>query len=239
VNESTRNLVFLLVAAAALVVAGVTLPLGTYALELVDFIRGAGWLGVAVFVGAYVVATVLLLPGSVLTLAAGFVYGVGQGVAVVWVASVLGATAAFITGRFFARGWVESKFDRGRKFKAVDRAVGQNGFKIVFLLRLSPVFPFALLNYMLGLTGVKLRDFVLASATGMLPGTLLYVYFGSTVQTAAKLTSSSTTSSGPWGQVFFWGGLVATAIVTVVVTRVARRALADELADAAPDSGDS
>ena len=117
--------------------------------------------------------------------------------------------------------------------------MGQNGFKIVFLLRLSPVFPFALLNYMLGLTGVKLRDYVLASATGMLPGTLLYVYFGSTVQTAAKLTSSSTTASGPWGQVFFWGGLVATAIVTVVVTRVARRALADELGEAAPALADS
>ena len=230
-TRPSRNLVFLLAAAGALVGAGLTLPIGSYALALVDYVRSAGAVGVAVFVVAYAVATVLLLPGSVLTLAAGFVYGVAGGVAVVWVSAVLGASLAFLNGRFLARDWVQSRIERGERFSAIDQAVGRNGLKIVFLLRLSPVFPFTFLNYALGLTRVRFRDYVAASATGMLPGTLLYVYLGSTAKTAAALTSGAAVTGGPLTQVFFLAGLAATALVTVYVTRVARRALRASLSE--------
>jgi uncharacterized membrane protein YdjX (TVP38/TMEM64 family) len=107
----------------------------------------------------------------------------------------------------------------------VDAAVAGQGFKVVLLLRLSPLFPFNLLNYALGLTRVRPRDYMLASLLGMLPGTVLYVYLGSLVTSVAQLTRGQRPEAGLSGQLLFWGGLAATVLVTVYVTRLARRAL--------------
>ena len=112
--------------------------------------------------------------------------------------------------------------------------MGTSGFKIVVLLRLSPVLPFSALNYALGLTRVSLRDYVLGSWIGMLPGTVLYVYLGSLVTSASELAGGGRPDAGPWGRVLYWGGLAATLIVTVVVTRVAKRALASALSRSTP-----
>jgi len=214
-----------------LFVAAFFLPIGESLLSVVDYVRGAGALGFILYLAIYVVATILLVPGSLLTLGAGFVYGLAGGMALVFPASMLGATLAFVLGRYFARDWVSGRVDNSKLFRAVDDVTGRNGFKIVFLLRLSPLVPFALLNYTLGLTKVRLRDYVLASATGMLPGTLLYVYLGSLITNAAQLTDrGALPDSGVAGQVAFWGGLVATVGVTVFVTRLAKRALAQQLA---------
>ena len=105
--------------------------------------------------------------------------------------ATLGSTATFLLGRTLARDWAAAKFKSNAKFDSIDRAVATNGFKIVLLTRLSPIFPYNLLGYMYGLTGVRLRDYVLASWIGMLPGTLLYVYLGSAAKNLADVAGGS------------------------------------------------
>ncbi len=214
-----------IIVAAVLVPALLLLPINRWALLLVEWIRGAGALGVLVYTLAYVLATLLLLPGSILTAGAGFAYGLVWGTLVVSPVSVLAATLAFVLGRTLARNWVSRRMEQHPRFAAINEAIGEGGFKIVSLLRLSPIFPFNVLNYALGLTRVRLRDYVIASWLGMLPGTFLYVYLGSLVTNASELLSGRRPSVGAWGQVLYWGGLVATALVTVLITRIARRAL--------------
>jgi uncharacterized membrane protein YdjX (TVP38/TMEM64 family) len=218
-----------LLAVAALVAALVLLPVNAWLLALVERIRRAGAWGAVLFVGVYAVATVLAVPASVLTLGAGFAYGPVYGTLLVMVASNLGALGAFLLGRTALRERVARRLEGQPRFTAVDTAVAEQGFRVVFLLRLSPLFPFNLLNYALGLTRVRLRDYVLASLLGMIPGTVLYVYLGSLVTSVAQLTSGQRPDSGPYGRLLFWGGLVATVLVTVYVTRLARRALESTL----------
>lgn len=210
---------------AGLLAALLLLPTSRWALLLVDWVRGAGAVGVGVYAVVYILATLLLLPGSALTAGAGFAYGPLWGTLLVSPVSVLASTLAFILGRSFARSWVSRRMESHPRFAAIDQAIGENGFKIVFLLRLSPIFPFNLLNYALGLTRVRLREYVIASLLGMLPGTFLYVYLGSLVTNASELLSGRRPAAGPWGQVLYWGGLAATLVVTVLITRIARKAL--------------
>ena len=143
-----------------------------------QWIDSLGAVGAIAFILLYIIATVAFLPGSILTLGAGVVFGLVLGSFYVFIGATLGATAAFLVGRYLARGWVAKKIEGNQKFRAIDRAVGREGFKIVLLTRLSPIFPFNLLNYAYGLTGVSLRDYFIASV-GMIPGTIMYVYLGS------------------------------------------------------------
>ncbi|MCC7194657.1 MAG: FAD-containing oxidoreductase [Gemmatimonadaceae bacterium] len=215
-----------LVAVAVLVGALKMVHVQHYLLDLVTWIRGAGWAGMVAFAFAYVVATVFFLPGSILTLGGGFAYGIGLGTVLVWVAANVGATLAFLLGRTIARDWIATRVAGMPRFAAVDRAVGREGLKIVLLTRLSPIFPFNVLNYAFGITRVSLRDYVLGSLVGMLPGTVMYVYLGSLITSVSELAAGRT-SGGAVQQAFYFGGLVATVAVTLYVTRVARRALAD------------
>jgi uncharacterized membrane protein YdjX (TVP38/TMEM64 family) len=200
-------------------------PVEERLLDFVQWVRAAGTAGVGVFILAYVLAAVLFLPGSILTLGAGFVYGVIKGTAIVWVAANTSAALAFLLGRTLAREWIAGKVRAKPGFAAIDRAVGAQGFKIVLLTRLSPAFPFSLLNYAYGLTSVRFRDYVLGSLIGMLPGTVMYVYLGSLVTSVTELASGRA-SGGTAEKLFYFAGLVVTILVTVYVTRVARRALA-------------
>jgi uncharacterized membrane protein YdjX (TVP38/TMEM64 family) len=188
--------------------------------------REVAWLA---FIVLYVLATVCLLPGLILTIAAGAIFGLTRGVVLVSVASVLGATAAFFIGRTVAREWISRRIRAWPRFGALDRALGIRGFWIVLLTRLSPVFPFNLLNYAYGITAVRPRDYILASWLGMIPGTVLYVYAGSA---AASLTQalSGNVQTGTGGRVLLWVGLAATVAVTWLVTRLARHQLDRELA---------
>lgn len=172
----------------------------------------------------YILACVLFLPGSILTLAAGFLFGIVKGYVVVAVGSVLGAAAAFWIGRTVGREWVRRKVEDNAKFAAIDRAVAQRGFKIVLLTRLSPAFPFNLLNFAYGVTGVTFRDYFWASALGMAPGTVMYVYIGSAMKNLAEVFSGSTAPSA-LQNVIYALGLAATIAVTVLITKIARRAL--------------
>jgi uncharacterized membrane protein YdjX (TVP38/TMEM64 family) len=213
--------VFLAGLAAALWV----LPVKQYLVFVLEWTQSIGAWGpifVAVF---YVAAAVLFLPGSVLTLGAGFLFGVPVGLLSAWIGATLGACAAFLVGRTVAREWIARKVARNPKFLAVDEAVGREGFKIVLLLRLSPVFPFNFLNYALGLTKVPFKQYALASAIGMLPGGLMYTYFGSAARSLADVAAGKVEGGGIAGQLFFWIGLAATILVTVFVTRLARRSL--------------
>lgn len=222
---SPTRLVLWLFAAVAAVVAASRLPIADLAVGLVSWIRHAGAAGVIVFAAVYVIATVAMLPGSVLTLGAGFVYGPVLGTVLVSPISVAAATCSFLLGRSVARGWVARRVQGAPRFGAINHAVEREGFKIVALLRLSPLVPFNLLNYALSLTRVRLRDYVLASWLGMLPVTTLYVYLGSLLTNASEIASGAARPASPATRVLYWGGLAATVAVVWLVTRSARRAL--------------
>lgn len=219
------KLLALAMGVAGLVVLFTFFPVTAWLVTVVEWIRGQGRTGWLFFAVAYVVATVLLLPGSVLTIGGGFAYGPLWGLMLVSPVSVLAATTAFLLARTVARDWVVRRLGDDPRLAAIDVAVGQSGLKIVLLLRLSPLFPFNILNYSLGLTRVGLRDFVLGSWIGMLPATVLYVYIGSLITSASQLASGTRPSSGVAGQALLVAGLVATVAVTVVFTRIARKAL--------------
>lgn len=205
------------------------LPIGQWILSLVNWAQGAGFAGMLVYGLVYVVATVAMIPGLLLTLGAGFLYGPLAGFALVSPASVLGATLAFLLGRFALRDWVQQRIAKYPKFAAIDRAIGREGLKIVFLLRLSPIFPFNLLNYSLGLTKIPPAQYVLASFIGMIPGTFMYIYLGSIATSISQIVGGETPDAGPWQTALYWAGLVATILVTVYVTKIARKALKKEL----------
>jgi len=216
-------------AAAALILAGLVaamalLPVGEWLLAVVAWVEGSGAIGVVVFGAVYVLGVVAFAPGSVLTLGAGFVWGPVWGTLLVSPASVLGATLAFLLGRTLLRDRVQAWVAGNARFAAVDEAVGRQGFLIVGLLRLSPVFPFVLLNYALGLTRVKTRSYVAASFLGMLPATFLFTTLGSTLSDLAEVTSGEATRD-PAAHWLYWGGLLATVAATAVITRIATRAL--------------
>ena len=202
------------------------LPLADWIVALAASARSSGWIGVALFVLAYVSSTAAVLPGSVLTLAAGFAYGPVWGLAIASPASVLGATTAFILGRTMLRGWVRRRVGGAPWLRAVEGAVARDGFRLVLLLRLSPLFPFALMNYALSLSGVSLRTYVAASAIGMLPGTAMYVYLGSLAPTAAELLRGDPVSRS--AAVLYGAGLLATVGVAILAARAARRAIAED-----------
>jgi uncharacterized membrane protein YdjX (TVP38/TMEM64 family) len=220
-----------LLALALLVALG--RALGGYVEPFRDAVLRLGVLGPVVFVLGYAAAVVAFVPGSALTLAAGAIFGVARGTALVFAAAVLGSSAAFLIARYLARGAVERRIAGNRQFAAIDRAIGREGRKITFLLRLSPAIPFTLLNYALGLTRVRFPDALLASL-GMLPGTLLYVYLGSVAGDAA----SAAAGDAELGRTLVKAvGLAATAAVTIYVTVLARRALREATAETGEAGG--
>lgn len=189
-----------------------------------DLVAGAGALGPLVFIAAYAACTVLLVPGSVLTLAAGALFGPVLGTLVVSAASTLGASLAFLVGRYLARPAVERRILSNPKFAAVDAAIAAKGPRIVLLLRLSPLFPFALLNYGLSLTSVEFGPYVLASWIGMLPGTVAYVGLGSAGRAAAE-TAAGVGGMDPIKLGLYIVGAAATLWATKIISQTATKAL--------------
>ena len=191
-----------------------------------QWIESLGLAGGVAFIALYIVAAVAFLPGSILTLGAGAVFGVWLGVIYVFVGATLGSIAAFLVGRYLARGWISKKIEKNPNFAAIDQAVTNEGFKIVLLTRLSPLFPFNLLNYAFGITGVSLKAYALGSI-GMLPAIVLYVYIGSLAGDLARIGTEPTEPAMQWAMRLI--GLMATVAVTVYVTRVAQKALAEKV----------
>lgn len=222
--KKNAKLIMLGAIMVAVVAAILFLPVKDWLIRALQWTEGLGFWA-PVFVAAfYIIACVLFLPGSVLTLGAGVLFGVIKGSIVVSVGSTLGACTAFLVGRTVAREWISAKVARNVKFGAIDAAVGEQGFKIVLLTRLSPAFPFNMLNYAFGLTRIPFWQYALGSWIGMMPGTVMYVYFGAGLRSLAEL-STGKVETGTAGRVFFVAGLIATVVVTIFVTRLARRAL--------------
>lgn len=200
-------------------------------LDALQWIDNLGELGAIAFIILYIIATIAFLPGSILTLGGGVVFGVVLGSLYVFIGAAIGATLAFLVGRYIARDWVAAKIQGNKKFRAIDEAVGREGLKIVLLTRLSPVFPFNLLNYAYGVTKVSLKDYFIGSV-GMIPGTILYVYIGSLAGNIA--TIGADTPSNPTVE---WTiriiGFIATVAVTIYVTKIARKALDTEVLEQA------
>jgi uncharacterized membrane protein YdjX (TVP38/TMEM64 family) len=211
-----RGLVLALVV-AAVVVAVRLLPVDAWLRAVQEAVGRMGPLGPLVYVAVYVVCALLFVPGSVLTLGAGLVFGLAKGTLVVVVAANLAANAAFVLARHFLRSRVEAMAARDPRFAAIDAAIREEGWKVVALLRLSPLVPFSLSNYLYGLTPVALGPYALASFVGMLPGTVLYVYLG-----AAGGAAAAGRSRSPLEWALLGAGLVATVAVTVLLTRKAR-----------------
>ena len=220
----------LLLLAFAVLVAWWWAPLDSLP-ELLEWVRGRGFEGVLIIGAIYVAATVLMIPGSILGLAIGAVFGPWWGLLIVSPASVLGATIAFLLGRGLLLARVEKKMVGSRRFDALSTAIEREGFKVLVLIRLSPVFPFTVVNYAFGLTRLKLPTYVLGSFIGMLPGTFMYVYLGAMVGDVALLASGQMPTTTPAETTLKWVGLVATVVVTVLVTRIARRKLSAEVSE--------
>jgi uncharacterized membrane protein YdjX (TVP38/TMEM64 family) len=189
-----------------------------------EWVASLGSIGAIAFIGLYIIATVAFLPAFILTLGAGVLFGLWLGSVYVFIGATLGSIAAFLVGRYLARDWVATKIAGNDRFRVIDRAVSKEGLKIVLLTRLSPIFPFNLLNYAFGVTGVSVTDYIIGSI-GMIPGTIMFVYIGSLAGSLALIG----TDAQPTNPTLQWTirivGLIATIAVTVYVTRLARQAL--------------
>jgi pyruvate/2-oxoglutarate dehydrogenase complex dihydrolipoamide dehydrogenase (E3) component/uncharacterized membrane protein YdjX (TVP38/TMEM64 family) len=217
------RVILLVILLMALIVGFFFLPLRQWFIELEGHVQSLGALGPAVVALAYVLCTVLLIPASIITLGAGTLFGLKTGFIVVVVGANLGAFCSFLLARTFLREKVARWARKHSKFRFLDEAIGRQGFKMVLLTRLSPIFPFILLNYFLGLTAVRTGAYVLANLIGMLPAMFLLVYIGAAARDAIE--GPTDTSADFYQQILKYVGLVATIAVVVMVTRIARRAL--------------
>ena len=204
---------------AAGIAAWVMLPLSDWTQALERWFRDLGPVGVLVFLAAYVAGTVVLAPGSAMSILAGIVYG-WWGVPIVLVSASLGTSLAFLIARYLARDAVAARLENRPKLKAIDAAVDEEGWKVVALLRLSPLVPFGLQNYLFGITRVGFWPYAAATLGGIVPGTFLYVALGALGRGAVNGDGA-----GPAGWLLLGIGLVATVAVTILVGRKAKRKL--------------
>ncbi len=203
--------------------------------EILAWCKNQGALGALVFILVYILSAVMLIPGTILTFAGAAIYGLLWGIILVSIGSTAGAMLAFLIARFGLRGYLSRKMKTSSRWAAIDKIVEDDGWKIVFLSRLSPLFPFNLLNYFYGVTSISFRNYSTASAIGMLPGIILYVYLGSVTGDLFQVERQRTPLE--WG--FYIFGLVATVILTLLITKRAnaslRRRMNQEDADLASE----
>ncbi|MDQ3563503.1 MAG: TVP38/TMEM64 family protein [Pseudomonadota bacterium] len=217
------NLIIPAIALVAVFAAWFLLPLKDWLDSFSGWIEGLGVWGGVVFAAAYIVATVVLAPGAPFTIAAGLVFGLGWGFPVVMVGATLGAALAFLAARYLVRDRIKGMIEKRPKFQAVDKAVTEEGWKVVLLLRLSPLVPFNLQNYFFGITQIKFWHYILATFVGIIPGVMLYLYLGA-------IGGALTGGGGEWGMaqwVFFGIGLAATIVVAFLVTKKAKEKLTE------------
>ena len=222
-DMKARKAILVVLVVGAAVIVGLLLPVRQWFMHFESYVQSLGAVGPLVVVLVYILATVLLIPGSAITIGAGTLFGLKTGFPVVVLGANLGALSAFLLARTFLRDKVAAWAAANPKFRSLDQAIGKQGFKMVLLTRLSPVFPFVLLNYFLGLTAVRLGAYVLASLIGMLPATFLFVYIGAAARDA--IAGQVDTAADFYQQLFKYIGLAATVAVVVIVTRIARKAL--------------
>lgn len=194
------------------------------------WVHNWGYLGTVAFILIYIVCTIVLIPGSILTLGAGAIFGVGWGSVYVLIGAMIGETFAFLLGRYLVRDWIEVKIANNQTFTALDRALHKEGLKIILLTRLSPIFPFSLLNYAFGITGITLKDYFLGSV-GMIPMTITYVYLGSLAVDLTTIANNTHLANSQLQWAVKIIGFLATIVATLYITHVARQALHKSLAN--------
>jgi uncharacterized membrane protein YdjX (TVP38/TMEM64 family) len=218
--------ILLAVAAAALVGAATAAwflcPFALWMHEFRHWLLAFGPVGIGFFALFFILATVILAPDWPLSVLAGLVYGF-WGVPVVVAAATIAASLAFLAARYLARERVRRLIDTRPRFAAIDRAVAAEGWKVVLLLRLSPLVPFNLQNYLFGVTGIPFGHYVPATMIGIAPATAIYVYLGMLGKAAAEGEGAG----GPFKWVLLGIGLLATAAVALLVARKAKAALAE------------
>ena len=207
----------------AVVTAFLFLPVREWFLHFETYVKSLGALGPVLVAVVYVLCTVAFVPASALTIGSGTLFGLKTGFIVVIIGANLGALCSFLLARSFLRQKVATWAAGNAKFRSLDLAIGRQGFKMVLLTRLTPVFPFVLLNYFLGLTAVRTGAYVLANLIGMLPAMFLFVYIGAA--TRDTLAGQVDSSADFYQQVFKYLGLAATIALLVVIARIARKAL--------------
>jgi uncharacterized membrane protein YdjX (TVP38/TMEM64 family) len=193
-------------------------------LDFAQWVQSLGPWGPLVFIAGYTAVTVAVMPAFLLTLAAGALWGFWFGLLVAMSGAVSGSTCAFVGARTVFRSLVQRYVTRHPRLIAIDRAVEQEGARLVFLLRLSPAVPFVLLNYVLGVSRITLRDHFIGLC-GMVPTAAMYVYAG---KVAGDLTALATGKASPKGASYYVLlalGLIATVVATLLITRAARRSL--------------
>jgi len=205
----------------------ISCPVAEILLECVAWIDNMGAWGVLLFMVVFSIGVILFLPASVMSLGAGFAYGIVLGSVLVTIAGTIGAIVAFLLSRYIARDWVTKIIARDKRFQRVDKAIETNGFKFVLLTRLSPIVPYVLQNYTYGLTAVSLKDYCKASILGMLPGTFLYVYLGSMITEASEIASSDFLTT-PEHIAFYAIGFAATVAITIALAKIAKKAMQEE-----------
>lgn len=213
------------IALAALAAVAVALayhvlePMADWTGLVEEWIDRSGALGVVAFVLIYMVATLALLPvGAVLTVVAGAMFGFGWGLVAVIVASMAAAVVAFEIARHLLRERIKQHYTRIGTPAAIDRALRSEGWRAVALLRLSPVIPFAVKNYLFGVSRVRMRDYAIGTFLGKLPGAVVFTALGTTGRAAMDLPPGER-----WALI--GAGIAATFLVTWLVGRTARRRL--------------
>jgi uncharacterized membrane protein YdjX (TVP38/TMEM64 family) len=219
-KKYAKLIVFTLVLIAFSIAAAV-FPVRDWIRNLIDWVQQLGPAGIAIFIGAYAIATVFFLPGWIFTVTAGLLFGVVGGTAVALSGATIGAALAFLVARYLVRDSIQNLAGSNPRFHAIDEAIGENGWKIVGLLRLNPLIPFNLSNYFYGITAIRFWPYVLISAIGMLPGTLLYAYLGA----VGKATLAAKSPPSVWRYLLIGVGLGATIVVIIIISRMARKAL--------------
>ncbi|GAB4813830.1 hypothetical protein N2152v2_000876 [Parachlorella kessleri] len=204
-----------------------------YFITLVD---NCGPLGYLAYIAVYTGLEVLAVPAIPLTMTAGAIFGVVPGTAVVSVAGTMACTISFLIARYVARDKIQEIEKAHPRFAAIDRAIGRDSFRVVTLLRLSPLLPLAASNYLYGLTSVELAPYVLGSWLGMLPGTFAYVSAGTYGKALLGLDGAESSPVPIW-QVAL--GLGLTAFAVYYVGRLASQAIAEVDADLTQDADDS
>ena len=227
-----RSMKTLLKIAAAIVALALIVTVGREIPALLPpftrWVASLGAWGPLAFIAGYSIAPVIFAPAFLLTIAAGAIFGFVKGVIYVMIGATIGATLAFLTGRYLARQFVEGLLTRDPRLLLIDRAVERHGFRLVALLRMSPAVPFVLLNYALGLSRVKLLDYIAASI-GMLPVVAMYVYTGKVAGDLATLASGAAQPRGAMYYAMIGLGFVTTVGVSIYVTRIARQAIEQEI----------
>jgi len=209
----------------AIIVAGRTLPIERWPTEFDQWILAKGPEGLLIFTAGYAAATVLLIPGSLLTMATGFAFGIFWGITVATVGSAIGDTIAFLIARYLARENIRRFALRNHKFTAMDDAIGEHGWKIVLLLRLSPLIPFNMSNYLYGLTAIRFWPYVFASVAGTLPANLVFVYVGAAGKAGLMRLTNPKAPHSPLELTLLAIGFVTTCLATWYIHRIASRAL--------------